>query len=266
MLRIFDKKDYDFRDANSSFCFLDETGLLNSPTDKFFALGMVKIRRPEKIYNRIRKSRQRFNYNEELKWSRLDRRIRFDVARKFFNIFMDEEAEFHCIVLDKDKLDFKKYHNNNMYKAYRSFTIALLKMIIGQKPDEVIIVLADDYFTPDGADLEETIMKFTNDHYKKFVVGGVCQIDSRSSDLLQLADLLMGAIVYDLKIQNGIIGRSQSGRFKRRFLNFLYLSLGVRGHFFRNGKPGDNYVFNRGKIKATIFDCKKSKVVKHGLK
>ncbi len=263
MLGIFNKKEFDFRDAKSSFCFLDETGLINSSSDKFFAIGILKVSRPEKIYNRIRKLRQKLNYNEELKWSNINRKIRLDVAREFVKIFLKEDAEFNCIILDKNELDFKKYHNNDMYKAYRSFTIALLKIMLGQNPDEILIVLADDYFSPEGAYLEETIKKFTNDHYKKFVIGGVCQIDSKSSDLLQLSDLLLGAIVYDLKIQNNIIGRSRSGRFKRRFLNFLYLSLSVNGHFFDKGKSGDNYIYSGGKIRATIFDCKKSKVVKH---
>lgn len=73
MLRLFNKKEFDFRDAKSSFCFMDETGLINSPTDKFFAIGIIKISRPEKIYNKIRKLRQRLNYNEELKRSNINR-------------------------------------------------------------------------------------------------------------------------------------------------------------------------------------------------
>jgi len=243
---------------------MDETGLINSQRDKFFAIGIIKINRPEKIYNEIRKIRQRFNYREELKWANINRDIRFKIAIKFFEVFLREKAEFSCIILDKNELDFEKYHNNNMYKAYRSFTIALLKMILGQNPNEILIVLADDYFSPVGADLEETIKKFTNDHYKKFVIGGVCQIDSKSNDILQIADLIMGAMVYDLKKQNNLInGINKSGKFKRKFINYLYQKLAVNGNFFKNGKSGDNYNFSRGKIKATIFDCSKSKVKKY---
>ncbi len=258
------KNNQDFKKIKSSFCFMDETGLINSKRDKFFAIGIIKIDRPEKMYNEIRKIRQRFNYKEELKWAKIDREIRFKIAIKFFEVFLREKAEFSCIILDKDKLDFKKHHNNNMYKAYRSFTIALLKIMLGQNPDEIIIILADDYFSPEGSNLEETIRKFTNDHYKKFVIGGVCQIDSRSNDILQTADLIMGAIVYDLKKQNELIdGGKTSGRFKRKFVNYLYQKLSVKNNFFENGRSGDNYIFGRGKIKATIFDCDKSKVKKY---
>lgn len=248
----------DFRDIKTCFCFLDETGLIYSPRDKFFALGVTKCKHPERIYNRIRKVRDKYNYREELKWSSLDRRVRFDVAREFFNIFLTAEIEFNCIILDKEKLDFKKYFNNKLCRVYRSFSVALLKLVIGKKPEEVMIVLTDDYFTPDDFDLECTIKKFINDHYKNFVVAGVCQIDSRSSDLLQLTDLILGAIVYDLKKQEKMIDKQNT--YKRKFLNFVYQKLRVKESFFRHrlGFKIPNFVSSKSKIRATIFDSKKS--------
>jgi hypothetical protein len=59
-----------------------------------------------------------------------------------------------------------------------------------------------------------------------------------------------------------MIGKT-SGRFKRKFVNYLYQKLSVKNNFFKNGRSGDNYIFGRGKIKATIFDCDKSKVKKY---
>ena len=125
-----------FRDIKTCFCFLDETGLIHSEKDKFFALGIIKCNDPQKIYNRIRKIRSKYRYNEELKWSNLDRKIRFDMAREFFNIFLEENAKFNCIILNKDELDFNKYYNNNLYKVYINFTIVLLKLIIGKNPQK----------------------------------------------------------------------------------------------------------------------------------
>ncbi|MFH0956026.1 MAG: DUF3800 domain-containing protein [Candidatus Falkowbacteria bacterium] len=188
-----------FRDIKTSFCFLDETGLIYHPRDKFFALGIIKCEWSEVIYNRIRKVRMKYNYTEELKWANIDNEIRFKVAMEFFNIFMDEDVVFNCIILDKNKLDFKQYFQNNLCKVYRNFTIVLLKLIIGRVPNEIIVLLADDYFSPENEKLEFKIKKFVNDHYKNFVIAGVCQIDSRSSDLIQLTDLVLGAILYDLK-------------------------------------------------------------------
>ncbi|MBU3924644.1 DUF3800 domain-containing protein [Patescibacteria group bacterium] len=247
-----------FKDIKTCFCFLDETGLLHSNTDKFFGLGIIKCCEPQKLYNRIRKIRHKYNYTEELKWSKLDRKVRFDIAREYFNIFLQEDAKFNCIILDKDELDFEGHFQNNLYKVYRSFTIALLKLAIGKTPDEVIVLLADDYFTPDGTDLEDKIKKITNDYYKKFVVAGVCQINSKSSDLLQLTDLILGAILYDLKKQNNLIKNQNT--FKRKFLNFIYQKLKIKKSFFINNQGGKtrNYILSGDKLRATIFDGKRS--------
>ncbi len=259
----------DFRNIKTCFCFLDETGLIHSDRDKFFALGIIKCENPEKIYNRIRKIRQKYNYNEELKWADLNRKIRFNIASEFFDIFLKEKIEFNSIILKKDELDFKKHYDGNLNKAYRNFSIALLKLIIGKNPQELLIVLADDYFTPDGTDLEVTIKKFVNDHYKKFIVAGVCQIDSKSSDILQLTDLILGAVMYDLKKREELI--INQNKYKRKFLNFMYQKMNIkRGFFIHNWTrlKITNYVSSeiyrkeycipRGKIKASIFDAKKS--------
>lgn len=105
----------DFRDVETCFCFLDETGLIYSPRDKFFALGIIKCCHPERLYNKIRKIRHKYRYTEELKWTNLNSKIRFDVAREFFNIFLMEGVTFNCIILNKEELDFEKYFDNNLY-------------------------------------------------------------------------------------------------------------------------------------------------------
>jgi len=247
-----------FRDIKTCFCFLDETGLLHSKIDQFFALGMIKCREPHRLYNQIRKIRNKYNYREEIKWGALDRKIRFDVAREIFNVFIKEDAKFNCLILNKNELDFKTNFDDNLYKVYRSFTVAFLKLIIGKNPDEVLIVLADDYFSPDGTDLESKIKNFVNNHYQKFIVAGVCQIDSKSSDILQMTDLILGAILYDLKRQNNLI--TTQNTYKRKFLNFLYQKLNIKKSFFINnfGFKTRNYILSGDKIRATIFDCHRS--------
>lgn len=247
-----------FKDIKTCFCFLDETGLLRSDRDEFFALGIIKCCYPHKLYNQIRKIRYKYNYHEELKWANIDRKIRFTIAREFFNIFLKEDVIFNCLILNKKELDFKKYFNDNLYKVYSNFTVALLKLIIGKTPDEVINVLVDDYFSPDGTDLEIKIKNIINDHYQKFIISGVCQIDSKASDILQMTDLILGAILYDLKKQKGLI--EGQGTYKRKFLNFLYQKLNIHKSFFVNklGFQTRNYVLSGDKIRATIFDCRRS--------
>ena len=141
--------------------------------------------------------------------------------------------------------------------------------MIGPSPEKVMIILADDYFSPDGTDLEITTKKFINDHYQKFVIAGVCQINSKSSDLLQLTDLILGSILYDLKKREKIV--KKQNEYKRKFLNFMYQKLHVKKGFFIHNWTGfkiPNYVspeisrkehlIPKNKIRASIFDPKRS--------
>ncbi len=252
----------DYKDIQTKFCFMDETGLLHSDRDKFFAIGLIESPNPEKIYRQLRIIRDRFNYREELKWTRIDRKIRFEVAMEFFKVFMAGDTKFNCIILNKGELDFEKYFQNNLYKVYKNFSIALLKLAFGGNPNGVSIVLSDDYFFPEGEDFEGSVKRILNDHYKKFVVAGICQIDSCSSDILQLTDLILGAVVCDLKKQNGLV--EKQNQFKRKFLNFLYQKLKIHGSFFinRQGYKTRNFILCGDKIRATIFDPKRSVVSK----
>lgn len=128
----------EFKNIKTYFCFLDETGLLYSSRDKFFALGLIKVEKPQNLYNRIRKVRNKYNYREELKWANLDRKIRFQVAKDFFEIFLEEDVKFNSIILNKDELNFQKYYQNNLYRVYRNFTVVLLKLVLGKDPNEII--------------------------------------------------------------------------------------------------------------------------------
>lgn len=179
-----------------------------------------------------------------------------------FCFLNENDVKFNCIILNKDELDFAKEYNNDLCKVYRSFTVSLLKLVAGKIPQEVLIVLADDYFTPEKLEIENTIKKFTNSHYQKFVVAGVCQINSKSSDLLQLTDLILGAIAYDLKKTENII--TVQGEYKRKFLNFVYQKLNIEESFFiSSSRKTRNYVLSGDKIRATIFDCNRSRAKKY---
>jgi len=76
-----------------------------------------------------------------------------------------------------------------------------------------------------------------------------------------MTDLILGAILYDLKKQNNLI--EDQNTYKRKFLNFLYQKLKIKKSFFINQYGFTrNYVLSGDKIRATIFDSKRSKASK----
>lgn len=99
---------------------------------------------------------------------------------------------------------------------------------------EILILLADHITVPKHIRFEVNIKREMNSKLKRLGLAGVCRIDSRANDLLQLVDLIVGAISYDLKIQvNAIAGGDKN---KKALLDFFKQSLGVDNFIsgFRN--------------------------------
>ncbi len=65
-----------------------------------------------------------------------------------------------------------------------------------------------------------------------------------------------------IKKQNNLI--DDQNTYKRKFLNFIYQKLKIKKSFFINqhGFKTRNYVLSGDKIRATIFDSKRSMVTK----
>lgn len=65
---------------------------------------------------------------------------------------------------------------------------------------ELVGVLLDGISTPVGCSLEDTVRKLTNRRLRNTsVVSAVC-LDSRTNDLLQVADLVAGAILHERRL------------------------------------------------------------------
>jgi len=66
-------------------------------------------------------------------------------------------------------------------------------------------------------------------------MAGVCRFDSKGNDLLQVVDLFIGAINYDLKFSTGVVKGDKN---KIELVNFIKSNLGVSdfSNGFRNRK------------------------------
>ncbi|MBI2676729.1 MAG: DUF3800 domain-containing protein [Candidatus Yanofskybacteria bacterium] len=244
--------DNDFKKIKLPVFFLDETGILKKGDDPYFALGVIRTERPHELQRKIRTLRDKLHFYEELKWNKVSP-LKYEIIKQGFEAFFkDPSAVFSSIILKKNELDFKTYFNNNLLKVYRSFTVDLLKRNIGNGDNQICTVLADDYFYPDGINLELATRGIVNDHYKKIVIAGFLQINSKSSDLLQLTDLLLGAVLYDLKIQDSILKKHPN--LKSKLLDFLQEKLGIEnGSFFIDKRGNRQDKFLKEKFKISIF-------------
>lgn len=191
------------RNIKTPVCFFDERGILNNPIDRFFVLGMVKSLRPHKLNNFIKQIRDKNHFYDEIKWNKVNKRNINIMKIIIDNFFSTHNTGFHCIVLPKDEMDFKEYFNNDFLKVYKSFTVLLLKRYI--KKNEIVSIIADDYPAPKKDEFEAKVRNYVNDHNKALSIHSIIRINSKGSNLIQLADLLMGTVNYEFKLKNSLI-------------------------------------------------------------
>ncbi|MFA5788873.1 MAG: DUF3800 domain-containing protein [Candidatus Gracilibacteria bacterium] len=257
-----------FRQMKTPFGFVDETGLLNSKTDPYFAIGLLKTQRAPTLYPKFRSLRAKLNCYPELKFNGLTNFL-LPLAKGFIDVLFDSPVStFSCVIIPKHDEDFdpETYFNNDIFEIYRKFFIVLIKENIG--PIEILTILADDYFSPyDERTLdtfEGSIRAIVNSHFDRLALTGICQIRSNSNDFLQITDLLLGCVSLDLKIQKDLIDLAVLSTTKTvqiELLNHVKSRLGISpdGSFFlHQGLFVKSFHKSKPSFRITLFDPKKA--------
>lgn len=231
-----DLKLSEYEDIWTKFCFLDESGSLNDPKDPFFTVGFIKCSQPYYINSKLIYERRKRNFYDELKFNKLSKN-NLDFAKLALDAFFSTKSlSFISYSLDKQGEYFNREFSGDPWIAYEAISIRALESAIS--PNEILIVIADYAPTPDHVRFEVNVKRKINEKLKKLTVAGVCRFDSRSNDLLQLTDLIIGAINYNLKLSTGLI--LHGDKHKRRFVEYLLSNLGPKN--FVDGFK--NYNFN----------------------
>jgi hypothetical protein len=213
------------------FCFIDEVGLsIGDKTQPYMALGMLKVRDVSAFTTALYKfhySYQAFNLTERkklinsltdnpqpLKMNQLNQlflnsrhhefkydAIGFPNLQKYkdlIDLIKGFEFEFHCIVIDKFSKEFDLSKYGNFWQAYCKFLTLLLKH---NCPDQQVIPILDFLHKSNKDEDIETILN------RLGCVANAIQADSRSFPLLQICDILLGAVVFAKKKEYGLFSK-----------------------------------------------------------
>lgn len=224
----------DYKSIWSKFFFLDESGSLSNSTEAFFTVGAIKCSQPYYLQSKIIYERSKRRFYDELKFNKLSDK-NFDFAAFAVDAFFVTDSFTFCsYTLDKQGSYFQREFDSNPWQAYEDIAIRLIKSNIA--PNEIGIVIADHVTTPRDVRFEVNVKRKINDTLGRLAVAGVSRFDSKSNDLLQVTDLMSGAIAYDLKFKTGVIQRGD--KYKRRFLEHFKKNVGVSDfvHGFKNYK------------------------------
>ena len=102
---------------------------------------------------------------------------------------------------------FKTNFSKDIWSAYEKITLKLLSTALSEK--EILILIADHVTVPRDVKFEVNTKKNFNVSKERLALAGVCRFDSKSNDLLQVVDLVIGCINYDIKHEKKLIPGSK---------------------------------------------------------
>ncbi|MCK5060933.1 DUF3800 domain-containing protein [Candidatus Parcubacteria bacterium] len=179
--------------------YLDESSIDN-PGNKYMIIGGVFVarNRAREVIGQIKEIKKRHNFLGEIKWVKTDNK-----KEKFLKEVVDyvitqvpETISYHGIVVNKEDVDYEKYHDGDKELAFFKFMYELLEKRL--KNNKEYYVFLD--FKPTS---KERVRKL-NDFLNSFIYFNKdnCSIkhlqayDSKENILIQVADLFCGAVGY----------------------------------------------------------------------
>ncbi|MBI4946132.1 MAG: DUF3800 domain-containing protein [Bacteroidetes bacterium] len=180
--------------------YCDESCHLSHDDSKAMVLGAVwcPLDKRKEIFTRIREIKAKYNFKPgfEIKWNKVSKgRVDFylDIINYFFD---DDDLHFRALIVpDKKALDhsvFNQYHDTFYYKMY----FDMLKVILSPHcAYNIYIDIKDTRGNNKVLKLKEVLR---NNHYdfQKQIIKNVQQVHSSEVEILQITDLLIGAIGY----------------------------------------------------------------------
>lgn len=178
--------------------YCDESCHLENDKIKVMAIGGIylpenSIRQINKDINGI-KDKHRVSRFREIKWTKVSTSL-IDYYIDIVNYFFENELlSFRAvIVLDKTKLDHAEYNQTFDEFYYKMYYLTLIKILGVDSNIKIYIDIKDT----NGQKKVEKLQKILNNKARdKNKITRIQQIRSHESTILQLADLLIGALTY----------------------------------------------------------------------
>ncbi len=249
-IKTEDLKLSDFDKIWTKFCFLDETGTLSDQKDQYFTVGILKMSQPYYLQSKLFFERSKMRFYDEVKFNKLSKNNVGFAKTMIDALFETRSVSFYSYAISTKSDYYLRTFDTNPWTAYGQITLKLLEAALS--PQEIIILIADYVTTPKDIRFEVEVKKAFNQRKNRLALAGVCRFDSKSNDMLQLVDLLIGAITYDIKFAKKLVAGSQ---YKLEITNYLKSKLGAVS-FLRGFK---NHNFNIFVDKTDHLDTAQNK-------
>lgn len=220
--------------------FLDETGSISS--DRFFGVGLVALESPSTLLRAIQKIRDQEHWYHEFHFTGVTRGT-MPIYKKILDVCLSSmDLKFYCFVADRSVAD-PVVRFGDRWTAYEKMAEQLVLASI--RSPTIVSVLADNYSTPDEILFEDELRAGVNRRLNRLAVTTVIRLDSKTSDGLQVVDLLTSAAVFEFRAAAGLASSSND---KAELAAYVRERLGVDS--FLSGWRDENHsvqVYDHGR-------------------
>lgn len=191
--------------------YCDESCHLENDKEKVMVLGAVycPMEKKGEIFERLLGLKRKHNLipknkknskdnrtHYELKWNKVSI-SKLEYFKDVINYFFDNnDLCFRVLVIpNKDELDYEKFehtHDTFYYKMY----FGMLKAILTPENSHCIYIDIKDTRSKEKVHKLEHVLRTDKYDYQKKIIKKVQQVHSHEVEILQLTDLLIGAISY----------------------------------------------------------------------
>jgi hypothetical protein len=185
--------------SNGVSIYCDESSHLENDKSEFMGLGAISCLTDKKdeVFQRIRefKIQHGLSKNFEIKWTKVSN-SKVDFYMDLIDYFFDVEyLGFRSIIIDKKTLAHDK-SNSNHDEFYYKMNFILIRELLN--PGKKYKIYLDKKDTNGKKKIEKlhTYLCSKNYDYKKEIVNSVQEVVSDQIELVQLCDLLLGAVCY----------------------------------------------------------------------
>ena len=185
--------------------FLDESGV--KARDRF-TIGGIKVRRVGELTRAVRHVRDKHGFHGEFKFSTLnDGSVLF--ANALIDVLQESDAQLvSCVVDPKVRDPFAVVEHRWLAHA----EVAAQLIVGSTNRRELICALMDTIATPKDCSLEDRVRSRVNRKFGSTSVISAVSLDSRTNDLLQLADLVASSVSFERRRAHLGIGSPNSAK------------------------------------------------------
>jgi len=203
--------------------YCDESSIENIK-NPYMVIGALFMRRElrDEIKTKVKELKLKHGYRGEFKWTKTTQKL-LPLYKEMVDLFLNYQAddlEFHCIKVERAKVDFDLYHHGDREEGFYKFYYQLLKNKFRRGYTYHIFL---DYKPTKQKNRVYTLEYYLKYQVSKFldsIIKSVTAQSSKQNILIQLSDVFTGAVNFDNNQTN-----PQSAS-KKEFVSYLANKLG----------------------------------------